>query len=280
MLLPHWQGRVDLKFQPEDNALTPKLDRKTILSYSYALAPLKVQRPFYPEPEICHTVLLHTAGGMVGGDRLSIKVELAPGSQALITTAAAAKIYGSTGALTQQEITITLGEDANLEWLPQETILFDRSQYQQQLRVNLGAGARFCGWEIVRLGRTARQETFSNGLWQNALEVWQGGVPLWIDRQQITGEQWFSPQAMAGAPLLGLLVWLGDPITPAIVQQARHLAPNQEGDWGVTAVSGGLVCRYRGGDRGAVQAWFVAVWNLLRQHYRDRPASVPRVWQS
>lgn len=270
-MTPSWQGQIDLRFQPQGE--------KTILSRSYALAPLKIQRPFYPEPEICHTVLLHSAGGMVGGDRLAYHIHLAPASQALITTAAAAKIYRSNGVFAQQQVAITLEANACLEWLPQETILFNQAQYQQNLRVNLAPGATFCGWEIVRLGRSARQESFNQGCWQNALEVWQEGQPLWIDRQQITGDQWYSLQATAAQPILGLFVWLGGAVEPEIVKQARRLAPAMTANWGVTALAGGLVCRYRGSDRQLAQQWFVALWDLLRQHYRQRPACPPRVWQ-
>ncbi len=269
--LDHWQGHIDLLFQSEGE--------KTILRRSYAHAPLKIQRPFYPELNICHTVILHSAGGMVGGDRLSYKIDLAPTSQALITTAAAAKIYRSNGAFAQQQININLGADAYLEWLPQDTIIFNEAEYQQNLRVDLAAGATFCAWDIVRLGRSARQETFTEGSWQNAMEVWQNGQPLWIDRQKITGDQWQSLQASAGQPLLGILMWLGGSVSAEVVAQARVLAPQSENGWGVTAVAGGLICRYRGSDRQAAQKWFVAVWDLLRQRYRDRSACLPRVWQ-
>jgi urease accessory protein len=267
----YWQGHIDLLFQSEGG--------NTILRRSYAHAPLKIQRPFYPEPNICHTVILHSAGGMVGGDRLSYQIDLEPASQALITTAAAAKIYRSNGAFAQQQININLGANAYLEWLPQDTIIFDRAQYQQNLRVDLAVGSTFCAWDIVRLGRSARQETFTHGSWQNALEVWQDGKPLWIDRQKITGDQWQSLQASAGQPLLGILLWLGGSVSAEIVAQARVLAPQSEIGWGVTSVAGGLVCRYRGSDRQAAQKWFIAVWNLLRQKYRDRSACSPRVWQ-
>lgn len=267
----NWQGDMDLRFQPQGE--------NTILTHSYAHAPLKIQRPFYPEPNICHAVILHSAGGMVGGDRLTYQIDLAADSQALITTAAATKIYRSNGAFAQQQIAIKLGANAHLEWLPQATIIFNRARYQQQLRVDLAAGATFCAWEIVRLGRSASQETFREGCWQNALEVWQQGKPLWIDRQQITGDLWHSRQATASQPLLGLLVWLGGNVSPELVAQARTLSPQNESDWGVTALAAGLVCRYRGGDRQAAQQWFIAVWDLLRQQYRQRAACVPRVWQ-
>jgi urease accessory protein len=287
-----WHGQIELKFNRlADNSLvaegaaasmpTGTLSERTILSHSYARAPLKVQRPFYPEPDLCQTVLLHSAGGMVGGDQLSYHIDLAPASRALITTAAATKIYRSQGEISHQQIEINIGTNACLEWLPQETIIFNQAKYQQDLRVNLAPGATFCAWEIIRLGRSASQETFNQGCWQNTLEVWQQDKPLWIDRQRLMGEQWNSLQAANSQPILGLFTVIGRPVTTETIEQARALAPKslQGLEYGATALKNGIVCRYRGSDRAAGQQWFIALWNLMRQQYLDRPACIPRVWQ-
>jgi urease accessory protein len=270
-----WHGQLDLLFTQKDNI--------TRLARSYATAPLKVQRPFYPEGGVCHTVLLHTAGGIVGGDRLSSRLLLEPHTQVLLTTAAAAKIYRSSGLTAQQTVEIEVGNHAHLEWLPQETIVFDRALYHQHIRVNLGRGATWCGWEITRLGRSASGEQFLAGQWRNAIEIWQNGQPLWIDRQQLTGsgEQWQSFQGVAGQPIVGTLAMMGISVEPEVVQRARDLwiGADPAMVYGVTRVQGGLVCRYRGSDRQAVWRWFKAVWNLVRQRYRGRTACLPRVWQ-
>ncbi len=269
-----WHGEIALKFDR-------LVDERTILTHSYARAPLKVQRPFYPEPDLCQTVLLHSAGGMVGGDRLSYDIELAPASRAMITTAAATKIYRSQGEISQQQIQIKIGANACLEWLPQETIMFDKARYQQHLHVDLAPGGTFCAWEIVRLGRSASQETFTQGYWQNALEVWQAGTPLWIDRSRLMGEQWHSFQAANAQPILGLFVVIGRPVRTETIAQARALVPTafQRHEYGATALKNGIVCRYRGADRIAAQQWFIALWDLMRQQYLDRRACIPRVWQ-
>jgi urease accessory protein len=237
-----WHGEIALKFDRIAN-------ERTILTHSYARAPLKVQRPFYPEPDLCQTVLLHSAGGMVGGDRLSYAIDLAADSRATITTAAATKIYRSQGEISHQQIEINIGANACLEWLPQETIIFDKAKYQQDLHVNLAPGGTFCAWEIVRLGRSASQETFSQGCWQSAIEVWQAGKPLWIDRSRLLGEQWHSVQAAHAQPILGLFVVIGRPVTAETIAQARALAPTsfQGHEYGATALKGGIVCRYRNG---------------------------------
>jgi urease accessory protein len=272
---PNWHGKIDLQFIKTDRL-------KTELWRNYACAPLKLQRPFYPEGDICHAVLLHSAGGMVGGDRLSYKIDLAPESRVLVTTAAATKIYRSNGSIATQQIEINVGDNACLEWLPQETILFDRAEYRQDLRVNLGTGAIWCSWEIVRLGRSASDEQFTQGRWQNSIEVWQHGKPLWIDRQRIDGDFWHSLQSTAAQPILAVFVILGCPVTADLVAKARGLWQDPDAPsltWGVTALPGGLICRYRGNDRQAVQQWFIVVWDLLREQYLDRRACIPRVWQ-
>ncbi len=275
-LTPHsWHGQLDLHFARQH--------KTTQLARSYASAPLRVQRPFYPEPEVCHTVLLHTAGGIVGGDRLSSRLILEPQTQVLLTTATAAKIYRSNGLTAQQTVEIEVGDDAHLEWLPQETIIFDRAIYHQNIRVNLGMGATWCGWEITRLGRSASGEQFLEGQLRNAIEIWQGGRPLWIDRQQLVGsvEQWQSLHGLATQPIVGTFVMMGVAVELDLVQQARDLwlGADTEMVYGVTRVPGGLICRYRGGDRQVVRRWFIAVWDLVRRQYRNRPICIPRVWQ-
>ncbi|HEY9662107.1 MAG TPA: urease accessory protein UreD, partial [Allocoleopsis sp.] len=173
-----WHGQLQLEFDRQHH--------KTLVSHSYAQAPLKVQRPFYPEGDaICHSVMLHTAGGIVGGDRLSIQVKAHPNAQTLLTTAAATKVYRTNGREAQQQIQIAGAAGSCVEWLPQETIVFDGAVYRQDLRVDLAPDAVWLGWDITRLGRSARGEKFASGDWRSKTEVWQGDRLVWVDPQRI-----------------------------------------------------------------------------------------------
>lgn len=177
-----WHGSLNLVFA--------KVQKKTGLIYNWVQAPLKVQRPFYPEgAEVCHSVVLHTAGGIVGGDRLDLNFQLQQEAKALITTAAASKIYRSNGLQARQTIGMQVDADACLEWLPQETIVFNGAIYRQDLKVELAPKATWLGWEITRFGRSARGERFLQGEWRSNTEVWQQGIPLWIDRQWLPGNE-------------------------------------------------------------------------------------------
>ena len=270
---PGWQGRLQLTYR-EDRGKTQAIQHQGV-------APLKVQRSFYPEGEaICHNVILHTAGGIVGGDRLQIDIELQSAARAVITTAAAGKIYGSNGKLATQTIVHNISADASLEWLPQETIIFDGAIFHQHLQVNLGTTATWLGWEINRFGRTASGEKFTSGEWKSATEVYRAGKPVWIDRQWLRGDEMVnSPHSLAGYPIVGSLAWIDRAVSKELVAEIRSLFDGEPSKIGVTRLSVGLLCRYRGDSTTEVRRWFTAVWHLLRQSFLNSQPIALRVWQ-
>ncbi|WP_225885208.1 urease accessory protein UreD [Leptolyngbya sp. KIOST-1] len=270
-----WVGEARLSYALEAGRCVP--------TQTYTRAPLRVQRPLYPEgKELCHSVLVHTAGGLVGGDSLEVQLRVAPQAQVLVTTAAASKVYGSSAeAPTEQRVDIALATGSCLEWMPQETIVFNSAHYRQQLRVELEPGAIWSGWEITRFGRSAREETFEQGQWRSQLAVWQREQLLWCDRQQLVGGSapLHSPNGLAGHPVVGSFALLGYSPTPAQIDHIRQLWPQEQaGAGGVTRLQAGLLCRYRGPSSQAARRWFVAVWQYLRPHYLGRPGAVSRVW--
>jgi urease accessory protein len=271
-----WRGAIRLHYDV--------VDAKTRLAEVWHQAPLKVQRPLYPESNgICHTILIHTAGGMVGGDRLNYRLTLAPHAHAVVTTAAASKIYGAQGKKTEQVIDIDIGENAYLEWLPQEAIIFNQAQFQQTLRVNLAPKASWLGWDIYRFGRTARGERFLEGQWRSQTEVWRGGVPLWIDRQHLPGNPSVlaHPHGLNQCPVVGTLVWMGREVDRDLVQQLRDswTQLGLSGEVGVSRLQEGVICRYRGQSTAEVRQWFTQVWNHVRFYALGQSACPMRVWQ-
>ncbi len=272
----HWQGSLNLVYTRQGEA--------TQVSYAYAVAPLKIQRPFYPEGDaVCHSALLHTAGGVVGGDRLSLSLHLQPQTAVVLTTAASSKLYRSAGDQADQTMQATLASGSVLEWLPQPTIVFDGALYCQHTQIHLASKAIWLGWDIVRFGRSARGEQFHQGYWRSVTEVWQEGQPLWIDRQQLVGG---SPlltcsNGLGERSVIGTLALLGYPLDVECMAQVRSLpqptSPNSE--TGATRLQSGLLCRYRGNSSIEAHQWFTAIWNLLRPRYLHRPACCPRVWQ-
>ncbi|MGK7924010.1 MAG: urease accessory protein UreD [Spirulina sp.] len=272
----NWQGRLELVYEKQGNS--------TQILRAFNQAPLKVQRPFYPEGKsICHTVTLHTAGGIVGGDRLVQSLQLNPQSRVVITTAAATKVYGSQGKQAQQSITARVEEGASLEWLPQSVIVFNGAIYRQEMRVELAERSGFVGWEILRFGRSARGEKFLRGEWRSHLEIWRQGKLLWCDRQWLPGceETYAHPHNLGGYPVVGHLIYFGRFNAENAMISADEFWKNNpgQGEVGVTQIQGnGLLFRYRGTSVTEVKNWFIQIWNFYRQSDFGENAIAPRVW--
>ncbi|MBD2037526.1 urease accessory protein UreD [Leptolyngbya sp. FACHB-321] len=269
---PGWRGSLKLVYG--------SVNHTTHVAFAQAQAPLKVQRSLYPEGQsVCHSIILHTAGGIVGGDRLALDIQLQPQANALITTASAGKIYRTSGLEANQTTHVNVATGACLEWLPQEMIVFDQARYRQAMRIELAPGATWLGWEMTRFGRSARNEQFLQGDWRSQTEIWQEGRPLWIDRQWLPGSEvsFYGNHGLAGCPVVGSFAFVGQPVDTKLVEQARLLWAGA-GEGGVTRLQSGLLCRYRGHSTADVRQWFVEVWRLIRLSFLGRSGCVPRVW--
>lgn len=269
-----WQGILNLTYE--------RRGPKTQVVDSFSQAPFKIQSPFYPEgPEICHTIALHTAGGMVGGDRLEQNIILQPQSHSVITTTTAGKVYRSNGHTARQLVKITVRSQSCLEYLPQELILFNGGKFHQDMTINLEAGAHVVLWDVVRFGRSARGEIFNQGQWSNFTEVYQGGIPIWGDRSRFQGsdENFASPNLLNRQPVIGTLVFLGQDATELLNPVRSQWAQQSlRGEIGITTLVNGLLCRYRGPSSAEAKRLFSQLWAQLRPLYGKKPPVLPRVW--
>ena len=151
-----WEAEIKLGFT--------RAGTGTVLSERRHRGPLRVQKALYPEGEaVCQTILLHPPSGIAGGDQLHIAANVGAQAHAQITTPGAGKWYRSSGPEALQSIDFTVGCGATLEWLPQETIVFDGARSRMETRVRLAADSRYIGWEILCLGRRAAGERFTQG---------------------------------------------------------------------------------------------------------------------
>ena len=281
-----WCGQAALEFS---------LRNDRTIHQGGARSPLKLQRAFSQASGHCELPLLHTAGGLVGGDQLQISARLAPGSRALLTSVAAQKVYGSVGRSRQhpqgcwakQELHFQLAAGSDLEWLPQELVLYADGLYEQQARVELEPGASFLGAEVVRLGRTAAGEQLQQGCWRSSLEIRRHSTagPRWelVDRLALDAASLSREHGMASQPVFGSLVWAApEPISAAamadLLEQARQLRRGLEGEMACGPLEQGLVARYRGPSSQAARFWFTRLWQLLRQARGQEPPQLPRVW--
>ena len=151
-----WEAHLELEFRREA--------ARTVLSTRRHTGPLRVQKALYPEgADVCQAIVVHPPGGIVGGDSLAIDVDVGTGAHAQLTTPGATKWYRSAGSVARAETALRVAAGAVLEWLPQEAMLFDGARASIALRVDLAPGARFIGWDVICLGRTASGERFDVG---------------------------------------------------------------------------------------------------------------------
>ena len=285
---PGWNASATLRFSQRDGKTHHQ---------GGASAPLKLLRAYAQRSGHCELPLLHTAGGLVGGDVLNLSAELDAGSRALITTVAAQKVYGSVrrsrshpeGRWAEQHLRLQLAAGSDLEWLPQELVLYSDALYQQRQEVELEEGASFLAMDVVRLGRTAAGEGLADGRWRSSLAIRRrgagDGAARWelVDRLELGGEALAGEHGMAGEPVLGSLVWAAP--TPlraealsALLEQARLARTGLEGTMACGALEQGLVARYRGPSSQAARFWFCRLWALIRQERGLPPPELPRVW--
>jgi len=271
-LVSSWKASLSLDFSFQN--------RKTTLSRNVHDGPLVVQKPLYPEgSEVCHAIVVHPPGGIAGGDELGLRVRTEHGAAALLTTPGAAKWYRSAGAWARQDAVFDV--EGVLEWLPQETIVFDGALAQTSYDVNLGAAAGFIGWDIVCLGRTGSGERFSRGAFRSSIHIRREGRLLWLERGRIEGGGRLleSPAGLAGSPVFGTLFASLLNFDNKILDKLREQKPST-GAGAVTLLPGILLARYLGGSSEAARRYFLALWRILRPALMGREANEPRIWRT
>ena len=243
--------------------------------------PLAVQRAFYPESnDLAHVYLLHPPGGVVAGDQLTVRVNVAPGARALVTTPAATKFYRSEGRVAQQTQIFQVHAAASLEWLPQETIVYGSARVSTKTRVELEPGATFCGWDMVCLGRAASGDHFEAGRLQQAFEIWQGDRPLWIERAEFDASEPVRHAAwgLGGHRVFGTFVCTGQNAAAVAAARAAVDTDDSRELFAVSQMRGAIVCRYLGRSTERARHVFAQAWAALRPLVLGRPASPPRIW--
>lgn len=276
-----WSAELALRFAPGHG--------RTRLHRDHSFGPLYVQKPFYPEADLAHVYLLHPPGGVAAGDNLNIRVAAEDGSGALLTTPAATKFYRSLGRVAEVTTTLSVSENASLEWLPQENIFFNDCAVNLNTTVELAPGARFISWEINCFGRPASGEQFSAGNVTASLGISQhnhsqsGTRPLLLEhnRWQAGDELMQAPWGLAGCGVTGALY--AAPADQEVVSALRSKLPDSAAEasrCAVTLVENILIARVLGNSGIAARAYLETVWQTLRPMILQRPASVPRIWNT
>ncbi|MEO8311425.1 MAG: urease accessory protein UreD [Caldimonas sp.] len=273
-----WRGSLALDYQLRDGR-TAVRDRHD--------GPLRVLRALYPEGGVCHSILVHPPGGVVGGDELAIDLTLGEGAHALVTTPGATRFYRSSGATATQSLRVAAGAGSRLEWLPLETIAYSGCEASNALRFELAPGAEMIGWDVTALGLPESDRPFDAGRFTQSIEV----PGRWLERGAIAaGDARLldSPLGWAGQRVLATM-WFaaGGPFAPArgdaLLEAARAAARTHAlaAATGTTSPQEGvIVVRALAARVEPAMDLLQRIWRAWRPLAWDLAATAPRVWST
>ncbi len=206
-----WHAHLDLAYTHEAG--------RSVARFRHD-GPLRILQSLYPEGDaVCHNVLVHPPGGLVGGDTLDIGIAAAGGSHGLLTTPGASRFYRSEGELALQRTHIRLARGARLEWLPLEAICYSGCRAENRLTIEAEPGAELIGWDVTALGLPNAGQPFERGSYLQHIEV----PGVWLERGRIDAADrrlLQSPVGLGGHRCLASLFFVAG--TPA--ERARREA--------------------------------------------------------
>lgn len=253
----------------------------TRLARLYQHDPIRVLFPQPAAGDPATAAITNTAGGCVGGDRITFHARVEAGAEALIAQQAAEKIYRSTGATTTVDVHLRAAPRATLEWLPQETILFDTARLRRRTTLDVVGDGRVMAGEILVFGRRAMAETFTAGLAREVWEVRRDGRLSWLDAMHLADDVaavLAAPAGFDGAAATATALYVGADAADKL-ETARACLPKTAGvRTGATVVNGVLVMRWLGREAAALRQSFGQFWADFRASALGRPARLPRLW--
>ncbi|MFZ2306958.1 MAG: urease accessory protein UreD [Rhodoferax sp.] len=207
-----WHARLTLDYTVEAG--------RTVARHNHS-GPLRILQSLYPEGEtICHNVLVHPPGGLVGGDTLELAVQGQAGAHGLITTPGATRFYRSDGPLALQTTHLKLEHDARLEWLPLEAICYSGCHAENRITMELAPGAELVGWDVTALGLPLAEQPFVRGMLRQHIEL----PGVWLERGTVDANDTRllnSPVGLAGQRCMASLFFVtGTPLS----RERRQLA--------------------------------------------------------
>ena len=274
-----WHAQLDIDYQAASG--------RTVAHHTHN-GPLRVLQSLYPEGDmVCHNVLVHPPGGLVGGDTLDIKVTAGGAAHGLLTTPGATRFYRSGGKAAIQRTHLTLNDQARLEWLPLETLAFNDCLAENHLTLSLAPQAELLGWDVTAFGLPLAQQPFETGQFLQRIEV----PGVWLERGLIRAEDhrlMNSPLGLAGQRCMASLFFVaGSKLErnrrAQALDVAREVIDKHELrlSAGATSPDGQVVIvRVLAPVVEPAMNLLRQVWMSWRQHFWAMPSTPPRIWST
>jgi urease accessory protein len=280
-----WNARLTLSYQPDPA-------RPGTRSAFRHEGPLRVLKSLHPEgAEVCHTVVVHPPGGLVGGDTLAIDLEAGAAAHALVTTPGATRFHRSNGERALQRVEARVAAGARLEWLPLETLVHSGALADNRLRFDLAPGGEMMGWDCVALGLPASGAPFVAGEYRHDIAIAAAGRDRWIERGRTAAADAAlldGPAGWAGRRALATL-WFaaGTPLAEARREALLEAARQVAGAHALAPTAGAtspqpevVVLRVLADRVEPALSLLRATWAAWRRVAWAREPCAPRVWST
>ncbi len=266
LALQRARGRAEVAVSFRDGAI--RLDRLYQQGCAKALLPATHGAP----PE---AVLINTSGGLTGGDRIDYALTAGRGAALTVTTQAAERVYRASTGTARLGVALTLGPGATLDWLPQETILFDGGRVERRLEADMTADARLTLLETLVLGRAAMGETVTSGHYADHWRIRRDGHLLHAEALRLTGEiaaNTLGRATLDGARALATLVHIGPDADARLGQALALLAQISDVECAASLRQGVLILRFLAPGHAPLRRALVQFLTAFRA------GPLPRVW--
>jgi urease accessory protein len=246
----------------------------TALDRVYEAGSLRLRQPRGTD---CEATLVNTGGGIVGGDRLTVALSVGAGASMTVSSVAAEKIYYSAGATAYLETRLNLAAEARLDWLPQETILFDGARVDRRFTIDLAPSAHLLAAETLIFGRLARGETSIHGWFRDGWRIRRDGRLLFADESRLDGAIGTildRPAVAGGARAVALILVVAPDAERWLAPARAALEPFRSlgVEGGASVRDGLLVGRLLSRSPEDLRAALIAVLSVLRSQ------TLPRSW--
>ncbi|MEM7463650.1 MAG: urease accessory protein UreD [Pseudomonadota bacterium] len=255
-----------------------KVGELTRIDKLYQLGSAKIRFP-KPTSRSLEAVLINTAGGLTGGDRISWRAVAGNECELKLTTQASEKVYKSTGGIATANIELSAGRNASLSWLPQDTILFDKSAIRRNIEVDLDASAHCLIIEPLTFGRKAMGERVRNCLLHDSWNVRAGGSLVHSERFKLDGDATALLESNAiagGANAMATILFIG-PNATSRLQEVRDCILPLDAITGASAIqigqTGKLLARIVAEDGYSLRKALAPLIRLL-----NGKAGLPKIW--
>ena len=255
-------------------------DGGTFLADLYQRSPAKALFPRIDGKDCREVVFLNTAGGIAGGDRLHYTLTASDGATITATTQTAERVYRAIGEAGHVTTRIEAQGGATLEWLPQETIVFERGRLHRETDIHCDGAARVLAMDWLLLGRAASGETLRSGEIRDDWRVHRDGRLVWADAFRLHGDiagQTARASLLGGCTALATILYIAADAADHL-DRARECLDTTSVRGGATVVSGMMICRLAAEAAVDLRRAVIIFLRTFRAGLGGFPPALPKVW--